>query len=122
MSQILFGKRPEDLSAFELVQIGEATASLSGAGGLDLLGAARRATGLDVLSIGSRETSTGEQGVDVTVGRYVAPNVFVGARRGFEPGSGAVTVEMEVTPQVTIDAEVRQDSEGSVGIDWRRDY
>lgn len=122
MSQILFGKRPEDLSAFELVQIGEATASLSGAGGLDLLGAARRATGLDVLSIGSRETSTGEQGVDVTVGRYVAPNVFVGARRGFEPGSGAVTVEMEVTPQVRIDAEVRQDSEGSVGIDWRRDY
>lgn len=122
MSQILFGKRPEDLSAFELVQIGEATASLSGAGGLDLLGAARRATGLDVLSIGSRETSTGEQGVDVTVGGYVTPNVFVGARRGFEPGSGAVTVEMDVTPQVTIDAEVRQDSQGSVGIDWRHDY
>jgi len=122
MSQILFGKRPEELSAFELVQIGEATASLSGTGGFDILGTARRAAGLDVLSIGARETDTGEQGVDVTVGRYVAPNVFVGARRGFEPGSGAVTVEMEVTPQVTLDAEVRQDSEGSVGVDWRRDY
>lgn len=122
MAQILFGKRPEELSAFELVQIGEATASLTGSGGFDFLGSARRATGLDVLSIGAAETSDGTQDVNVTVGRYVAPNVFVGARRGFEPGSGAVTVEMEVTPQVTVDAEVRQDAEGSVGVDWRWDY
>lgn len=122
MAQVLFGKRPEELSAFELVQIAEATASLTGSGGVDLLGTARRATGLDVLSVGARETESGGQSVDVTVGQYVSPNVFVGARRGLEPGSGAVTVEMEVTPDITVDAEVRQDTEGSVGVDWRRDY
>jgi autotransporter translocation and assembly factor TamB len=122
MAQILFGKQPEELSAFELVQIAEATASLTGSGGFDILGSARRAAGLDVLSIGARESASGGQDVDVTVGRYVAQNVFVGARRGFEPGSGAVTVEMEVTPQVSVDAEVRQDAEGSVGVNWHRDY
>ncbi len=122
MAQILFGKRPDELTALELVQIAEASATLTGRGGGGVLSGARRALGLDFLSVDTGTTASGNRDVNVSVGQYVAPNIFVGTRRGTEAGSGAVTVEMEVTPNITVDAEVRQDSQGSAGVDWRWDY
>lgn len=123
MAQILFGKRPEELTAIELVQIAQATATLSGrGGGFDVFGSARQTLGLDFLSVDAGGGEGGTGNASVSLGRYIFPNVYVGTRQGLTPGTGAVTVEVGVTDDITVDAEVRQDAESSVGVDWRWDY
>ncbi len=122
MAQILFGKPPDELTALELIQIADAMATLSGRGGGGVLSGTRRALGLDFLSFDTGTSAEGNRNASVSVGQYVTPNIFVGTRRGAEAGSGSVTVEMGVSPNVTVDAEVRQDGQGSMGVDWRRDY
>ncbi|MGF1455509.1 MAG: translocation/assembly module TamB domain-containing protein [Alphaproteobacteria bacterium] len=123
LAQVLFGKNPSELTTFELLQLGEAVASLSGGGGgPDPIGAAKSALGIDVLKFGLEDGASGETGVSVTVGKYVTDDIYVGVKQGSLPGSSAVTVELEITRNLIIHTDVSQASESVVGLRWRWDY
>ncbi len=123
LAQVLFGKNPSELTTFELLQLGEAVASLSGGGGgPDPIGAAKSALGIDVLKFGLEDGESGERGISVTVGKYVTDSIYVGVKQGSLPGSSAVTVELEVTRNLSIFTDVSQSSESVVGLSWRWDY
>ena len=68
-----------------------------------------RLIGVDVLSAGTNEQS-GE--VEVRAGKYVADDVFVGVTQGADPTSTKVTVEVEVTPNISVESDVGQDASG----------
>lgn len=121
LAQVLFGKSTGQLSPVEALQLAEAVASVSGqlGSGEGILGLVRKTIGVDVLTAGTNETS-GE--VEVRAGKYVTDEVFVGVSQGTDPTSTKVTVEVEVTPNISVESDVGQDASGRVGVFWKFDY
>jgi translocation and assembly module TamB len=117
LSRVLFGKTKGRLNAAEAVQLAASVSELSGGGsGLDILGSLRRFAGVDVLEVGA-----GESGAQVKAGKYIADGVYVGAKQGSAPGSSSVEVEVEVTPNISVNTESGQ-TDSSVGVQFKWDY
>ncbi len=117
LPRVIFGRSLQSLSGAEAVQLASGIATLmSGEAGVTDI--ARAALGVDVL----RFDSTEEEGASVSVGKYVADGVYVGARQAVGGTGGAAIVELEVIDNVVIDAELGQSSGSSVGANWKIDF
>ena len=127
MALLIFGKPASSLSGFELVQVAQALAELTGnAPGDSVIGRLRRGIGLDRLSVGSSGSKatqdTGANAVSVEAGRYVAPGVYVGARQGAAGTSSRGVVEVQVLDNVKVEGDIGADSNGRVGVKMEWDY
>lgn len=121
LSRILFGRGTGQLSPLEALQLAQAAATLSGVGpgGDGILDTVRTALGVDVLQVSGGE---GDSGPTVRAGKYVADGVFVGAKQGAGPGTSAATVEVELTPNLSVESEVGQSGRSEVGVFWQFNY
>ncbi|MBB4285819.1 translocation/assembly module TamB domain-containing protein [Roseospira goensis] len=116
ISRILFGKRSGALTTVETVQVARVLASLSGAtdgDGLNVVDSLRRATGLDVLSVG---------GEGLEAGTYLGDDIYVGVEQGIEAGSGGVTVEVDLGAGFKVESKAARSGQGEVGVMWEMDY
>jgi translocation and assembly module TamB len=123
VSRMLFHKNTSQLSTGEAVHLAAAVATLSGndggAGGI--LDATRHTLGIDVLRIES--TGSGEdEAPAVSAGKYVTEDVYVGVEQGTASDSGSVGVEVELTPNISVESGVGQTGESNVGIKFKWDY
>lgn len=121
LARILFGRSTGQLSPLEAAQLASAVTQLSGSrsfdgGGLETL---RKAIGTDVLRF---EGGEGGQGPSATAGKYVTDQIYVGVQQGTTPKSSGATVEVELTPHISLDSQVRQDSSTHLGVKWKWDY
>ncbi|WP_374445002.1 translocation/assembly module TamB domain-containing protein [Stella sp.] len=116
LAQVLFGRSTSQVTPGQAVQLAQAAAELAGLGsGSGIVDRVRQTLGLDALDIG------GEDGTSVTLGRYVTDDVFVKVNPNPGENASAVGVEIQVLPNVTVDAGVGGDGT-SVGIKYRLDY
>lgn len=128
MALLIFGKPASSLGGFELVQVAQALAELTGnSPGDSVLSRLRRGLGLDRLGVGSGNSgqapgTAGASPVAVEAGRYVAPGVYVGARQGATGTSSRGVVEVEVIDNVKVEGDVGADSNGRVGVKMEWDY
>jgi len=122
LSVLLFGKPASELSQNESAglreqAIGVASSYVAG----ELRQSVADALGVDTLQF---ETgSEGLQGSSVSLGKYVAPDVFVSlAHRFARQGVQEIRIEYTVTPRWSI--ETSSDTLGETGIDvfWKRHY
>jgi len=122
VSTVLFGKKQGQLSALEAAQLAIAVAELAGAGGTgSILDSARKLIGVDVLRItGGDDSETG--GPSVEAGTYAAEGVYLGVKQGVSDKSGAVAVEIEVTPNISVESEIGITGESDIGIKFKWDY
>ncbi|WP_425402032.1 translocation/assembly module TamB domain-containing protein [Kiloniella laminariae] len=121
LSQVLFGKAAGKLSAVEALQLATAVASLSGkidTGG-GILDFARDSLGVDVLTAGTNETTGAPE---VSVGKYINDDIYIGVDQGAGAGSTRAKVQIELTPNVTVESETGQSAESKVGVYWKWDY
>ncbi len=125
MSKILFGEDMKNLSPFQAVKLAGTMQRFSGVGGggagasaFDPLGAIKSATGLDDLRV---ETDA-SGGASVGAGKYLSEKVYLEFEAGSEEGSGNANIQVEVTPNITVESEIGQDARGGAGIFWKRDY
>jgi len=125
MSKILFGEDMKNLSPFQAVKLAGTMKRFSGTGGgagmgssFDPIGSIKSATGLDDLRV---ETDA-SGGASVGAGKYLSEKVYLEFEAGSEEGSGNANVQVEVTPNITVESEIGQDARGGAGIFWKRDY
>ena len=121
LARILFGRGTGQLSPIEAFQLAEAVATLSGVEGSStgLLDKVRSTLGVDVLQV---DGGDGDAGPSVRAGKYVADGVFVGAKQGAGPGASAATVEIELTPNISLESEVGQTGRSRAGVNWQFNY
>jgi translocation and assembly module TamB len=120
LARLLFGKSAGALSAFELLQLAQATAHLAGVNtGPGVLEKIRKSTGLDRLSLQETDPAAGPS---LSAGRYVSDGVYVGMSQGAKSASTAATVEIEVTPNVKVESEVGAGGTGKAGVNLEWDY
>lgn len=122
VARVLFGKGVAEITAVEAVQLAAALDALRGEGDItgDIFDFARNTLGVDVLTV---DPGTGEDGSpSVGVGRYVGDRTFIGVKQGADLQSGSAAVEVEVTPNISVESEVGQDASGSLGLQWKWNY
>ncbi|HDP35924.1 MAG TPA: hypothetical protein ENN29_12540, partial [Candidatus Hydrogenedentes bacterium] len=90
-----------------------------GLAGMQLFSGAVGLPGIDRIDI-----RTGERADETVVGmgRYFTDSVYVEVEQGAASDSGKISVEVEVTPQVSVKGDVDAKERSGVGVFWRRDY
>jgi translocation and assembly module TamB len=122
ISRLYFGRASPQLTAYEAIQLAQLSGALGGLGGPGgVVGFARRVAGLDVLRIEPPENGD-IANPTVTVGKYVTDRVYVGARRDADTSSGAVEVEVEITPNISAEVETGSDDSQAAGVNWHWHY
>jgi translocation and assembly module TamB len=119
ISRVLFNKSASGLTAAEAAQLALAVRELTGkGGGTDILGFARRSLGVDVLRIDT--TADGKAAIEA--GKYLTDEVYVGVKQGATPESSGVGVEVELTPNITVESETTGDGANKSGLRFQLDY
>lgn len=121
MSRILFGTSVSELGPVEVPQLADPIRSLSNPGKSGgLLGKVRGTLGLDVFRIGGNGSGVG--GTTVTGRKYLTDNIYIVIERGLTGKEDKISVEVQVTPRISVESELMQDADNNIGVKWRKDY
>lgn len=117
LSRLMFGRSAGQLNAGQAVQLAQTIGQFSGGAGV--LNNVRRSLGVDSLDVGTDSTGKGGQ---VGVGRRLNDNIYLGVRQGTTPGSGRVTVDVDVTKNIRLQGATSANGAAEVGIGAQWDY
>ena len=122
LSHILFDKNVGELSALETLQLARTLAELSGVSiggtGGGIMDRVQETLSLDVLRIDSGASGA----TTVSAGKYIQEGVYVGVEQGALASDSSVKVEIEVSPQISVETRVGQNASSEVGVNWKWDY
>jgi translocation and assembly module TamB len=133
LARVLFGRGVGQITAAEGLQLATAAAALTGRGP-DVLGRLRSGLGLDWLSFGGgpvgvarsilnpNASGSATSGNAVSAGKYIAEGVSVGITQGVSPPTSKVTVEIQLTPRLTLQTEAGQNTGTGIGLNYNFDY
>jgi translocation and assembly module TamB len=118
LSRLIFNRSMGELSPIQLAQLAAAAAELvGGGGGGGLVESLRGAAGLADLDIVTDDAGN----VGVQAGTYIQDNVYLGVTAGAN-GQSKVTINLDVTDELTLKGAAGQDGNSSVGVFYERDY
>jgi translocation and assembly module TamB len=121
LALLLFGRQLSGLSPFQVAQLAQSLAELSGQGGSGpgALDRVRSFLGVDALNVGA---SGSNNDVTVGTGKYITDKVYVGVTQGAKPESREVTTEVEVYPHLSANTAIGASGQQSLGVSWKYDY
>lgn len=133
LAHLLFQQSVKQLTPFQLAEIAQALVSLSGiSSGFDALGSVRKGLGLDRLSMGGASGNSAQTTVEA--GKYVARNVYIGAKQNLSGGT-QIQVQYDITRKLKAQATLSTvtnatvtkgnaavDNGSSVGIGYQFEY
>jgi len=117
LSQLLFGRDISQLSAFQALQLANAVATLAGRGGSGIIANVRQGFGLDDLDL----TTTDDGATAIRAGKYLSENVYTDVTAASD-GTGEVSLNIDITPNLTGKATLGSDGESSLGLFFEKDY
>ena len=118
LSRLIFNRSMGELSPLQLAQLAAAAAELvGGGGGGGLVDSLRGAAGLADLDI----VTDKDGNVGVQAGTYIQDNVYLGVTAGAN-GQSKVTINLDVTDDLTVKGAAGQDGNSSIGVFYERDY
>lgn len=127
MAQILFGQSVAKLNTFQALQLAYSVNELAGGYGPDVIGKTRNLLGLDRLGFSGgdgdgKSNSDNGSGPSVTLGNYVTDRVYVGVEQDLTNAKQDVVVEVNVTPNFTVESKAGTKSGAGLGFNWNYDY
>ena len=130
MAQILFGQSVAKLNTFQALQLAYSLNELSGGYGPNVLGKTRSFLGLDRLGFsygGEDDKNKGDgsedsSGPSITLGKYVTDRVYVGVEQDLTNARRNVIVEVNITPNFTVESKAGTKSGAGLGFNWNYDY
>lgn len=118
LAQLLFGRSVSALSPVQLLQLADAAASLAGGEGQGgILSNLRETLDLDDLDI----QTDAEGNAALRAGRYLSDNVYTDVTVGGDGGAD-VSLNIDLTPNVTARGSFSSDGTSSLGVFFERDY
>jgi len=117
LSQLLFGRGLDNISALQAAQLASAVATLAGRGGEGIVGRLRASTGLDDLDL-----ATDDQGnVSVRAGKYLSENLYTDVQVGGD-GKTKLNLNLDISQTLTARGSVDSEGESTIGLFYERDY
>jgi translocation and assembly module TamB len=119
MANILFGRSVANLNAFQAYQIASSISQIAGGGMPDLVGKTRSLLGIDRLDFSGGDEKTGPS---VSMGKYVSEKVYVGVEQDLTDNKQDVVVEVDITPNFSVESKAGSKSGAGLGFNWKFDY
>lgn len=123
LARVMFGRNLKSISPYQALQLADMLRSLRAGGGgtsINPLSKLQHALGIDELKI-NNESGNGED-MTVGVGKYLKENVYLEVEGGAGQDSGKVSVEVDLTPNVSVSTETRQTADSAVRLNYKHDY
>lgn len=117
LSQLLFGKGLNKISALQAAQLASAVATLAGKGGEGIVGKLRSNFGLDNLDV---QTGT-NGGAEVKAGKYLSKRLYSEVTVGSD-GKSSISLNLDLTKSVTVKGTAGSDGSTGIGVYLQRDY
>lgn len=132
LSRVLFGRTKAQITPIQAATLAHSLMALSGkASDLGIMDRLRTTFGLDVMEV-KESSRSGPEGISsglsgfrdtvIGIGKYLTDDVFLKVERGIAPGTGRVSVEVEMTPQISLETELGEDASAGIGLKYRLDY
>ncbi len=121
LSMMLFGKRPDELSATEAIKIAYGINVLRGGfGGLGLFDKAQKMLGVDQLGISQNNDNQAQ----LSVGKYIGRYIYIEGEKSLQGDGNSLKVDINITPNIQLRTKAsNEENEGeSIYINWHRDY
>lgn len=117
LARLIFRRSLASLSPFQAAQLALSVATLTGRADDSLLSRTREAMGLDDLDF--RVNSDGE--TELRAGRAISETVYTGVGVTSD-GRGEVTINLDLTPSVTLRGRADTEGGSGIGLFFERDY
>lgn len=119
LARLLFGRSMAELTPLQALRLAAAVGALAGKSGpavMDFLQNTHKLIGVDELSVAPDQ----EGQTEVRIGKYLGEDLFVELKKGFgAEGSGEVlSVEMQITPNLSLESEAGIDGQGGAILNW----
>ncbi|MBF0425111.1 MAG: translocation/assembly module TamB domain-containing protein [Magnetococcales bacterium] len=119
VANILFGRTTAEINPTQAASLALALRSLKEGGGNGFLDQFQQAIGVSKLDFTPGDRP--ETGV-VKVGKYLNDQIFLQVERGLAPGTGGVSVEMDMTPNLSLKTDMHEEKSQEIGINWKHQY
>lgn len=120
LSLLLFGKNPESVSPIQALGLADGLRKLSGhGGGFDPLGLGRKILPFDDINIRNDEET---KNTSVGVGKYLTDKIYVELESGDQAAGSKARIEVEITPQISVESVTGGKNNNLLGVNWRYDY
>lgn len=121
LSILLFGKAAKNIGPFQAIQLANSLRRLSGRGGnFDALANTRKLLNVDDITLKTSENNPSDTAVGI--GKHISDSVYFELEKGTQAGTGKTKIEIELTPNISIESSVSETGTNSVGINWKRSY
>ncbi len=121
LARVLYGKSVGNLSPIQALGVARGLATLTGVGsGPGFLDKVRGVTGLDTLDVQSGGESVDEG--RLRAGKYIADGVLLSVEQGLAQGSTRATLEVDITPNISVETNVGADAQTGIGVNVKTDY
>jgi translocation and assembly module TamB len=121
LSRLMFNRAANSITPLQAVQLAAAVNRLRG-GGPGVLDRLRTALGVDTLDVGGGGDGTSNAGTTVRAGKYLSEGIYVEGETGTANQSSRARVEVEILPNVSLQADTGADATSGVGVKWKFDY
>ncbi|MEG3640855.1 translocation/assembly module TamB domain-containing protein [Magnetococcus sp. PR-3] len=117
LSNILFGRDSDRLTAAEAVKLAGALNTLRG-GGPGILDKVQQSIGFDRMEFKGDSPQTGA----VSVGKYLTDKVYLEVEKGLAPGSRKVRLELDIGRGVQVETDIDETNMPAFGVEWKKEY
>lgn len=117
LARLVFRRALSNLSPFQAAQLALSVATLTGMADNSIIGRTRTALGLDDLDFTTDAAGT----TALRLGRYVNERVYTDVQVD-TTGRGQVSINLDLTPSVTLRGRTNTEGRSAVGIFFERDY
>lgn len=118
LAQLIFGRESSSLSAFQIAQLADAVATLSGGQRTSLFNKLRQGLGVDDLNVGTDENG----GAQVTAGKYLNKRTYIELKQGQDATKSGVAINLDIGKGVKLRGEATADGNTSTGIFYEKEY
>lgn len=118
LAQLIFGRDSSSLSPFQIAQLADAVATLSGGQRTSLFNKLRQGLGVDDLNVGTDENG----GAQVTAGKYLNRRTYVEIMQGEDPSKSGVAINLDIGKGVKLRGQATQDGGTASGIFYEKEY
>jgi translocation and assembly module TamB len=118
LALLIFGRESSSLSPFQIAQLADAVATLSGGQRTSLFNKLRQGLGVDDLNVGTDENG----GAQVTAGKYINRRTYLEVMQGEDPSKSGVAINLDIGKGVKLRGQATQDGGTATGIFFEKEY
>lgn len=117
LSRLLFGRGLNQVSAFQLAQLANAIATLTGSGGDGVIARLRKSVGLDDLDI----TADEDGNAALKAGKYLSDQLYGEVSVGVD-GKSRIDLNLDLNADLTLHGTIGTDGQTGAGVLFSKDY